>query len=95
MTATAPLFSSLLFLMAVALSLHGDIPPMTLGRAIWKPCGSGCCGFNYSSSPTQNPGLMGFFLVALAIFATSHEFWRGSVRARRRKVRISLPPSPV
>jgi cytochrome c-type biogenesis protein CcmF len=33
---------------------------------------------------TQKPGaLMGFFLVALAIFATSHEFWRGA-RARQK-----------
>jgi cytochrome c-type biogenesis protein CcmF len=84
--ATAPLFSSLLFLMAVApLSAWGHSTVQTLGRAIWKSAVAAVVltvvlFFTY----TQKPGaLMGFFLVALAIFATSHEFWRGA-RARQK-----------
>jgi len=84
--ATAPLFSSLLFLMAVApLSAWGHSTVQTLGRAIWKSAVAAVVltvvlFFTY----TQKPGaLMGFFLIALAIFATTHEFWRGA-RARQK-----------
>ncbi|MBE0670505.1 MAG: cytochrome c biogenesis protein CcsA, partial [Anaerolineales bacterium] len=84
--ATAPLFSALLFLMAVApLSAWGHSTVQTLGRAIWKSAIAAVVVvvtlfFTY----TQNIGaLLGFFLVSLAIFATAHEFWRGA-RARQK-----------
>ncbi len=84
--ATAPLFSALLFLMAVApLSAWGHSTLQTLGRAIWKSVIAALVVtvtlfFTY----TQIIGaLVGFFLVALALFATLHEFWRGA-RARQK-----------
>lgn len=84
--ATAPLFSALLFLMAVApLSAWGHSTLQTLGRAIWKSVAAALVVtvtlfFTY----TQNIGaLVGFFLVALALFTTLHEFWRGA-RARQK-----------
>ena len=84
--ATAPLFSGLLFLMAVApLSAWGHSTVQTLGRAIWKSAAAALAVtvalfFTY----TKNIGaLVGFFLVALVLFATMHEFWRGA-RARQK-----------
>lgn len=84
--ATAPLFSALLFLMAVApLSAWGHSTVQTLGRAIWKSALAALIltvtlFFTY----TKNPGaLLGFFLVLLVVFATTHEFWRGA-RARQK-----------
>ena len=84
--ATAPLFSALLFLMAIApLSAWGHSTVQTLGRAIWKSVLAALVVvvtlfFTY----TQNIGaLVGFFLVALALFTTLHEFWRGA-RARQK-----------
>lgn len=84
--AVAPLFSALLFLMAVApLSAWGHSTLQTLGRAIWKSAAAALVVtvtlfFTY----THNIGaLIGFFLVALALFATLHEFWRGA-RARQK-----------
>ncbi|MHB8777760.1 MAG: heme lyase CcmF/NrfE family subunit [Anaerolineales bacterium] len=84
--ATAPLFSALLFLMAIApLSAWGHSTVQTLGRAIWKSVLTALVVvvtlfFTY----TQNIGaLVGFFLVALALFTTLHEFWRGA-RARQK-----------
>jgi len=84
--ATAPLFSALLFLMAVApLSAWGHSTVQTLGRAIWKSVIAALVVvvtlfFTY----TQNIGaLIGFFLVALALFTTLREFWRGA-RARQK-----------
>jgi cytochrome c-type biogenesis protein CcmF len=79
--ATGPLFAGLLFLMAVApLSAWGHSTLQTLGRAIWKSAVLAVVVtvvliFTY----TQNIyALVGFFLVALALFATTHEFWRGA-----------------
>lgn len=84
--ATAPLFSALLFLMAVApLSAWGHSTVQTIGKAIWKSVALALVVtvvlfFTY----TQIPGaLLGFFLVALALSATFHEFWRGA-RARQK-----------
>ncbi len=84
--ATAPLFSGLLFLMAIApLSAWGHSTVQTLGRALWKSATAAVIVtvvlfFTY----TQNLyALIGFFLVALALFATFHEFWRGA-RARQK-----------
>jgi cytochrome c-type biogenesis protein CcmF len=79
--ATGPLFAGLLFLMAVApLSAWGHSTLQTLGRAIWKSLVAATVVtvillFTY----TQNIyALIGFFLVALILFATLHEFWRGT-----------------
>lgn len=84
--ATAPLFSALLFLMAVApLSAWGHSTLQTLGRAIWKSVVAALVVtvtlfFTY----TQNAGaLIGFFLIALILFVTFHEFYRGA-RARQK-----------
>jgi cytochrome c-type biogenesis protein CcmF len=84
--ATAPLFASLMALMGVApLSAWGHSTLQTLGRAIWKPALAAfalvvLAYFTY----TQNVGaLIGFFLVALVIFVTIYEYWRGA-RARQR-----------
>lgn len=84
--ATAPLFSALLFLMAVApFSAWGHSTIQTLGRAIWKSAvGALVVAITLFFTYTQNIGaLIGFFLVALALFATFHEFWRGA-RARQK-----------
>ncbi len=84
--ATAPLFSALLFLMAIApLSAWGHSTLQTLGRAIWKSAIVALIVtitlfFTY----TQHIGaLVGFFLITLALSATFHEFWRGA-RARQK-----------
>jgi len=84
--ATAPLFSTLLFLMAVApLSAWGHSTLQTLGRAIWKSVVAAAVitttlFFTYTHNMAA---LFGFFLVALALAATIHEFWRGT-RARQK-----------
>ena len=79
--ATGPLFAGLLFLMAIApLSAWGHSTVQTLGRAIWKSAALASIltvvlVFTY----TQNIyALIGFFLIALVLFATFHEFWRGA-----------------
>ncbi len=84
--ATAPLFASLMILMGIApLSAWGHSTLETLGRAIWKPALAAfalvvLAYFTY----TQNViALVGFFLVALVIFVTVYEYWRGA-RARQR-----------
>ncbi|MDP1715542.1 MAG: heme lyase CcmF/NrfE family subunit [Anaerolineales bacterium] len=84
--ATAPLFSALLFLMAIApFSAWGHSTMQTLGRAIWKSAAAALVvTVTLFLTYTQNIGaLVGFFLVALALFATFHEFWRGA-RARQK-----------
>lgn len=84
--ATAPLFASLLFLMAIApLSAWGQSTVQTLGRAIWKSAVAALVltivlFFIYTKSI---PALIGFFLIAFAILITLQEFWRGA-RARQR-----------
>jgi|CXWL01.1.fsa_nt_gi cytochrome c-type biogenesis protein CcmF len=84
--ATSPLFSALLFLMAVApLSAWGHSTVQTLGKAIWKSAIAAVVVtvtlfFTY----TQNIGaLIGFFLIVLIVLVTLHEFWRGA-RARQK-----------
>ncbi len=84
--ANAPLFATLMLLMAVApLSAWGHSTMETLGRALWKPAVAATVitaiiGFTY----TQNViALIGFFLVALVLLVTLYEFWRAS-RARQR-----------
>ncbi|MBI2333330.1 MAG: heme lyase CcmF/NrfE family subunit [Chloroflexi bacterium] len=79
--ATGPLFAGLLFLMAVApLSAWGHSTLQTLGRAIWKSALfasvlTGVLVFTYTKNIYA---LIGFFLIALVLFATVHEFWRGT-----------------
>jgi cytochrome c-type biogenesis protein CcmF len=84
--ANAPLFATLMLLMAVApLSAWGHSTMETLGRALWKPAVAATVitaiiGFTY----TQNViALIGFFLVALVLLVTLYEFWRAS-RARQK-----------
>ena len=79
--ATSPLFAALMLLMGVApLSAWGSSTVKTLGRAIWKPAVAALAitvvtFFTY----TQNIiALVGFFLVALVIFVTLYEYWRGA-----------------
>ncbi len=84
--ATAPLFSALLFLMAVApLSAWGHSTFETLGRAMWKSAAAAsvvtaALFFTYTKSIGA---LIGFFLIALILFVTFQEFWRGA-RARQK-----------
>lgn len=84
--ATAPLFASLLFLMAIApLSAWGHSTMQTLGRSSWK---SGIVAALITTAIfltyTKNvPALIGFLLITFAILITLQEFWRGT-RARQR-----------
>jgi cytochrome c-type biogenesis protein CcmF len=84
--ATAPLFASLMILMGIApLSAWGHSTLETLGRAIWKPALAAfalvvLAYFTYTKNVIA---LVGFFLVALVIFVTIYEYWRGA-RARQR-----------
>ncbi len=84
--ATAPLFSALLFLMAVApLSAWGHSTVQTLGRSMWKSAVAAivitvALFFTYTKSI---PALIGFSLIAFAILITMQEFWRGA-RARQK-----------
>ena len=79
--ATDPLFAGLLFLMAVApLSAWGHSTVQTLGKALWKSAAVAAVVTVLSAIfYTQNGyALLGFFLIALVISATTHEFWRGT-----------------
>ncbi len=84
--ATAPIFAALMFLMGVApLSAWGHSTVKTLGRAMWK---SALIALVVTvilfATYTQNIiALIGFFLIALVLFVTAQEFWRGA-RARQR-----------
>jgi cytochrome c-type biogenesis protein CcmF len=84
--ATAPLFASLLFLMAIApLSAWGHSTMQTLGRSTWKSAVAAVVitiglFFVYTKSI---PALIGFFLITFAILITLQEFWRGA-RARQK-----------
>jgi cytochrome c biogenesis factor len=91
--ATAPLFSALLFLAAVApLSAWGHSTIQTLGRALWKSALAASAVTVTLFSPINKiSALIGFFLIALILFVTLQEFWRGA-RARQSLVKISSPP---
>jgi cytochrome c-type biogenesis protein CcmF len=84
--ATAPLFAALMFLMGVApLSAWGNSTLKTLGRAMWKSAllaviVTVLLFFTYTHNYIA---LIGFFLIALVLFVTFQEFWRG-VRARQK-----------
>jgi cytochrome c-type biogenesis protein CcmF len=86
--ATAPLFGTLMLLMAVApLAAWGHSTLKTLGKAVWKP------GLVAMIAPiaifflgVRNiVALIGFTLVALVICVTLYEVWRGSM-ARSKKL---------
>ncbi|MBL8049802.1 MAG: heme lyase CcmF/NrfE family subunit [Anaerolineales bacterium] len=84
--ATGPLFAGLLFLMAIApFSAWGHSTLQTLGRAVWKSIlASLVLTFILFFTYTQNLyALIGFFLVALALFATTHEFYRGALARQK------------
>jgi cytochrome c-type biogenesis protein CcmF len=84
--ATAPIFAALMFLMGVApLSAWGHSTVKTLGRAMWKSAlialvVTVILFFTYTKNYIA---LIGFFLIALVLFVTAQEFWRGA-RARQR-----------
>lgn len=86
--ATAPLFGSLMLLMAIApLAAWGHSTIKTLGRTIWKP------GLVALITPLAAfyvgvhnvVALIGFTLVSLVICVTLYEIWRGSM-ARSKKL---------
>jgi cytochrome c-type biogenesis protein CcmF len=84
--ATAPLFASLMLLMGIApLSAWGHSTLQTLGRAIWKPAlaAFALVVLAYFTYTKNVYALLGFFLVALVIFVTIYEYWRGA-HARQR-----------
>ena len=84
--ATAPIFAALMFLMGVApLSAWGHSTVKTLGRSMWKSAVIALVVtvilfFAYTKNIIA---LIGFFLIALVLFVTAQEFWRGA-RARQR-----------
>lgn len=85
--ATAPLFGTLMGLMAVApLAAWGHSTIKTLSKAIWKP------GIVALIAPVtlfflgvhNIPALIGFTLVALVVCVTLYEIWRGAmVRSKK------------
>ena len=84
--ATGPLFAALLFLMGVApLSAWGHSTIQTLGRSIWKSSLAALIvTLGLLAFYTHNIyALIGFYLIAFALFITFQEFWRGA-RARQK-----------
>ena len=85
--ATAPLFASLMVLMAIApLAAWGHSTIKTLGKAIWKPAVVALIVpvAVFFAGIRNIAALIGFFLVALVLLVTIYEIWRGSM-ARHRK----------
>jgi len=84
--ATTPLFGALMLLMGIApLSAWGYSTYKTLGRAIWKPALAAVLVMVviFAAGIHNVVALIGFGLVALVIFVTLFEFWRGA-QARHR-----------
>ncbi len=84
--ATAPIFGALMALMAIApLSAWGHSTVKTLGRAIWKPAVVALVApvMMVIAGFVNVVALIGFYLVALVVFVTLYEFWRGA-RARQK-----------
>lgn len=91
--ATAPLFSAMLFLMAIApLSAWGRSTVKSLGRILWKPAVLSLIVpvALFFTGITQRAALIGFWLVALVTFVTVYEFWRAA-RARQKRWGEPLP----
>jgi cytochrome c-type biogenesis protein CcmF len=85
--ATSPIFGVLMLLMGIApLSAWGHSTAKTLGRALWKPAlVAMLVPLALVISGIHNiVALIGFTLVALVIFVTLYEFWRGG-QARIKK----------
>ncbi|HVM71199.1 MAG TPA: heme lyase CcmF/NrfE family subunit [Anaerolineales bacterium] len=79
--ATTPLFATLILLMGIApLSSWGHSSIRNLGRALWKSViGAAAVAVILFFTYTNNPiALAGFFLIALVLFVTLQEFWRGT-----------------
>jgi cytochrome c-type biogenesis protein CcmF len=80
--ATAPLFGGLMLLMGIApLSAWGHSTFKTLGRAVWKPAlvAALVVVAIFAAGVHNLVALIGFGLVALVIFVTLYEFWRGGM----------------
>jgi len=85
--ATAPLFGALMLLMGIApLSAWGHSTFKTLGRAVWKPALVAALAVVaiFAAGIHNAVALIGFGLVALVIFVTLYEFWRGAMARHRR-----------
>jgi cytochrome c-type biogenesis protein CcmF len=88
-----PLFAALILLMGIApLSAWGYASVRTLGKLIWRPLAAAVLveGLILVSGVRNGGALLGFWLVALVIFVTLYEFWRGAL-ARHRRWGESLP----
>ncbi|MBN2385850.1 MAG: heme lyase CcmF/NrfE family subunit [Anaerolineales bacterium] len=84
--ATSPLWGALMLLMGVApLSAWGKSTFTTLGKALWKPALlAALTPLMLAALGMRNwVALLGFTLVALVIFVSLHEYWRGA-RARQK-----------
>jgi cytochrome c-type biogenesis protein CcmF len=84
--ATAPLFGTLMFLMGVApLSAWGHSTLQTLGRSLWKSALAALAvtAVILATYTRHVIALTAFFLIALVLFVTLQEFWRGA-RARQK-----------
>jgi len=84
--ANGPLFATLMFLMGIApLSAWGHSTMKTLGHAIWKPTvgAMAVTAIVFATYARNAYAVIGFFLVALVIFVTLYEYWRGA-RARQK-----------
>jgi cytochrome c-type biogenesis protein CcmF len=84
--ATAPLFASLIFLMGIApLSAWMSSTLKTLSRALWKSAVAALVvtALLYVSYSKNIIALVGFYLIALVLFVTLHEFWHAT-RARQK-----------
>jgi cytochrome c-type biogenesis protein CcmF len=94
---TGPFWGALVALMGLApLSAWGHSTVRTLGRAVWKPAiPSLAVSILLFAAGIRNwIGLLGFTLVAFALFITLYEFWRGA-RARQQAHQESLPVALV
>jgi len=84
--AAAPLFGALMLLMGIApLSAWGHSTLKTLGRAVWKPALAAALVVVavFAAGIHNAVALIGFGLVALVIFVTLYEFWRGGMARHR------------
>jgi cytochrome c-type biogenesis protein CcmF len=84
--AAAPLFGALMLLMGIApLSAWGHSTFKTLGRAVWKPAlVAALVVIGIFAAGIHNVvALIGFGLVALVIFVTLYEFWRGGMARQK------------
>ena len=91
--ATSPLFIALLFLMGVApLSAWRYSTAKTLGQTMWKPFVASLVvlALVWLGGIRIFGALLGLWVLALVVFVTVYEFWRGAL-ARHQKWNESLP----